>query len=87
VLVLDTNVISELMRPVPAEAVLLWVATRPASVPFTTTVSEAEARHGLALMPEGLRLAALLADAEAIFGADLEGLGLAAPDPRTGRRS
>jgi toxin FitB len=73
VIILDTNVISELTRPVPAEAVLLWVAARPTSALFTTAVSEAEVRHALAVVPEGRRRAALLAVAEGIFGADLAG--------------
>jgi toxin FitB len=89
VIILDTNVISELTRPVPAEAVLLWVAARPTSALFTTAASEAEVRHGLAVVRGGRRRAALPAVAEGIFGADLAGRVPASgrvPDSWTGWR-
>jgi toxin FitB len=77
VIVLDTNVLSELMRPEPSEAVLLWVAALPPSNLFTTTVSEAEIRYGAALLPPGRRWAALLSAAESAFSADFAGRVLA----------
>jgi len=54
-IVLDTNVLSELMRPAPSEAVQRWVAEQPVTNLFTTTITQAEILFGLALLPEGRR--------------------------------
>ena len=54
-LILDTNVVSELMRPVPDPAIATWVAERATSSLFLTAVTEAELRYGLAVMPSGKR--------------------------------
>ncbi|QOC22771.1 type II toxin-antitoxin system VapC family toxin [Wenzhouxiangella sp. AB-CW3] len=54
-LVLDTNVISELMRPAPDRSVVAWVGEQPGGSLFTTTVTEAELRYGLALLSAGTR--------------------------------
>ena len=54
-LVLDTNVICELMRPKPDASVVAWVGACPGGSLFTTTVTEAELRYGLALLPAGTR--------------------------------
>ena len=54
-LVLDTNVVSELMRPAPDPAIATWVAERATSSLFLTAVTEAELRYGLAVMPPGKR--------------------------------
>ena len=53
--VLDTNVVSELMRLAPDPAVASWVAERATSSLFLTAVTEAELRFGLAIMPPGKR--------------------------------
>jgi toxin FitB len=58
-IVLDTNVLSEAVRPAPARRVLDWLAAQPPSSLFTTTVSEAEFLYGLALLPAGKRRASL----------------------------
>ena len=54
-LVVDTNVLSELMRPTPDTAVASWVAGRATSSLHLTAISEAELRCGLAIMPAGRR--------------------------------
>ncbi|BAI76829.1 hypothetical protein AZL_f00690 (plasmid) [Azospirillum sp. B510] len=72
-IVLDTNVLSELMRPAPSEAVLRWIAGQPAASLFTTTVTQAEILFGLALLPEGRRRNDLLAAAEQMFAEDFAG--------------
>ncbi len=66
-IVLDTNVLSELMRPVPDPAVAGWVASRPASELATTTVTQAEILHGIARLPSGRRRDALQRAAAAMF--------------------
>ena len=53
--VLDTNLLSELMRPRPEPVVASWVAERATSSLHLTAVSEAELRFGLAIMPPGRR--------------------------------
>jgi predicted nucleic acid-binding protein len=73
VIVLDTNVVSEPMRPVPDERVLVWLAGQDASVLFITAVTEAELRTGLAFLPEGKRREALGAALEAVIGEDFAG--------------
>ena len=52
-IILDTNVISELMKIEPAEAVFSWVDRRPAEELFTTAVNQAEVLFGVAAMPVG----------------------------------
>ena len=52
---LDTNVVSELMRPAPDPVIVSWVGERATSSLFLTAVTEAELRFGLAIMPPGKR--------------------------------
>ena len=54
-LVVDTNVLSELMRPTPDPVIASWVAKRTTSSLHLTAISEAELRFGLAIMPPGRR--------------------------------
>lgn len=54
-IVLDTNLISELMRARPAAVVQEWFAARSLLELATTTISVAEIRHGLARLPFGRR--------------------------------
>ena len=50
-ILLDTNVVSELMRPSPDPAVETWVAEQAAVSLFLSAISEAELRYGVAVMP------------------------------------
>jgi len=59
VIILDTNVLSEALKPVPAEQVLRWLGARPAGELFTTAITQAEMLYGLELLPEGERRTAL----------------------------
>ena len=52
---MDTNVLSELMRPTPDASIASWVAGRATSSLHLTAVSEAELRFGLAIIPPGRR--------------------------------
>lgn len=72
-LVLDTNVISELMRPVPSASVFEWVGRQPGASLFTTTVTEAELRYGLVLLPKGERRRQLLEAFERMIEQDFAG--------------
>ena len=53
--VMDTNIVSELMRPEPAAAVAAWIGERDAEDLYLTAVSEAELLYGVAIMPAGKR--------------------------------
>ncbi len=54
-IILDTNIISEVMRATPDPAVLGWLATQPLAELATTTINLAEVRYGLARLPFGRR--------------------------------
>jgi toxin FitB len=72
-IILDTNVLSELMRPKPSPRVAAWVAEQPATELFTTSITEAEIFSGIELLTKGKRREGLLAAAEAMFAEDLAG--------------
>ncbi len=72
-IVLDTTVLSELMRSEPAASVFTWVAGQKRAELYTTSVSKAEILYGIAALPEGRRRSALAAAAEAMFAEDFEG--------------
>lgn len=72
-IVLDTNVLSELMRPLPSQDVVAWLSRQPQQGLFTTTITEAEIRYGLALLPTGPRRDVLKSAAEGLFAEDLAG--------------
>lgn len=69
-IVLDTNVISELMRPEPHPAVRAWVSAQPRNTLYTTGINQAEILYGIAALPAGRRRTALASAAEAMFTDD-----------------
>ena len=69
---LDTNVVSELLRPSPNPAVEGWIAGREAGDLHFSAVGEAELRYGVALLPAGRRRDALAAAIEGILREDFE---------------
>lgn len=54
-ILLDTNVISELMRTDPAPAVLDWIDRQDNEALWTSSITIGEIRYGLALLPHGQR--------------------------------
>lgn len=70
---LDTNVISELTKPLPSPAVLNWFATTPAQQIYISSVTLCEIEFGLALMPAGKRRDALLSSTRELVRVDFEG--------------
>ena len=70
-IVLDTNVLSETLRPLPSVKVLEWMRSEPASALFTTSITEAELLYGIALLPAGRRRQSLEAAVELILSEDL----------------
>ena len=67
---LDTNVLSELMRNQPAVALLDWFAQNAQSDMHTSAVTQAEILTGVALLPAGQRRTALATSAEQMFEQD-----------------
>lgn len=66
--IIDTNIVSELMRAEPSAEVLVWIDNWPPRELFVTTVTEAEVRTGIALLPEGRRRRGLADACERAFG-------------------
>lgn len=67
-IVLDTNVVSEIMRDSPQEQVVQWLNDQIAGDLFITSITEAEIRTGIELLPDGRRRRNLAAAAERAFG-------------------
>ncbi len=72
-ILLDTNVVSELMRPAPSEAVLAWFAAQKAHDLYLSAIGEAELRRGAAMLPAGKRRDQLMAIIDAMIAEDFAG--------------
>src|SRR5690348_11644161 len=68
-IILDTNVVSELMRPEPASQVADWVRRRDRRELRMTSITLARIRFGIARLPAGRRKQALLDTADDTFRA------------------
>ena len=71
-IVLDTNVLSALMRQVPEAQVVAWLDRQPAESVWITSITLFEARLGLALLPKGRRQQTLEAAFARLLEEDLE---------------
>ena len=71
-IILDTNVLSELMRRVPAPAVLRWLDLQPSQSVWITTITLFESRLGLALLPPGQRRESVAQAFDQLLTIDLE---------------
>jgi len=89
-IVLDTNVVSELMHPRGSSVVRQWVAAQPITNLFTTTMTQAEILYGIALLPSGKRqadaqIASICYTRQATLAtrnvSDFEGCGIAIVNP------
>lgn len=69
-IILDTNVISELMLRQPDPRVPAWLASRPAQSVFTTAISLGEIFRGIRILPDGRRRQDLESLARGVFHAD-----------------
>lgn len=76
-ILLDTNVVSELMKAAPTASVVRWVSAQPKSSLYTTSITQAEILHGIALLSSGQRRRAIEAAAHAMFAEEFEGSILA----------
>ena len=72
-IILDTNVLSALMRKAPDPPVIDWLDQQPAESIWITSITLFEARLGLAVLPKGRRRNALEAAFELLLVEDLEG--------------
>jgi len=80
-IVLDTNVVSELMKARPAPAVIKWISRGDGSGYYTTSITQAEILHGVMSLPAGRRRRAIESAAEAMFATDFAGRILAFDSP------
>jgi len=72
VIILDTNVLSALMRTIPDAVVLQWLDRQPAASVWITSITLFETRFGLALLPAGRRRQVLEAAFDDLLREDLE---------------
>ena len=71
-IVLDTNVLSEALRPLPSPIVMHWLAAQEPSSVFTTAIAQAEVLYGVETLPAGRRRLRLLAAVEKMFAEEFE---------------
>lgn len=72
-IILDTNVVSELMRDPPDPAILRWLTAQGSELPWTTALSVFEIGFGLAALPAGARRTRLREAFRALLDVDLQG--------------
>lgn len=72
-IVLDTNVLSELIRRQPEPKVVEWLRRQIRSRLFTTAISRGEMVLGVLVLPNGQRKRRLLQEVRAIFSMDMAG--------------
>ncbi|MDH3209012.1 MAG: type II toxin-antitoxin system VapC family toxin [Burkholderiaceae bacterium] len=72
-ILLDTNVLSELVRATPEPAVLAWFFGQPAETLFVSAVTQAEMMLGARLLPKGTRRKALEGAVGSMFDEDFAG--------------
>jgi hypothetical protein len=75
-ILLDTNVLSELMRTKPSAEVLGWFGQQQETSFFISAITRAEILLGIALLPAGKRRDGLAASAEQMFAEDFAGRNL-----------
>lgn len=71
-IILDTNVLSALMRATPEAEVVRWLDRQPAESIWITSITLFEARLGLALLPKGRRRQSLGVAFDQLLEEDLE---------------
>jgi toxin FitB len=70
VIILDTNVISELTRPVPHSGIIAWLDSQPAEETAITAITAAELRYGVRRIPDGRRKTELSEAVNALIDID-----------------
>jgi predicted nucleic acid-binding protein len=72
-IILDTNVISALMRDIPDETVIRWLDRQQRASIWTTSINVFETRFGLYTMPTGKRQAAMMPLYERVLSDMIQG--------------
>jgi predicted nucleic acid-binding protein len=72
-ILLDTSVISALMREIPDEAVIRWLDHQQRMSIWTASVNVFETRYGLQIMPAGKRRSAMIALFEQVLSETIQG--------------
>jgi predicted nucleic acid-binding protein len=72
-ILLHTDVLSELMRASPSAQVVAWIDERPRSRLGITAITQAEILYGIELLPKGRHKSGLLAAAQTMFLEDFRG--------------
>lgn len=67
-IILDTNALSETLKPVPEEIVVRWLASQERSNVFVTVITQAEMLYGIEVLPSGKRKLRLLELTQRLFG-------------------
>jgi toxin FitB len=73
VIILDTNVLSEVMKAAPEPRVIEWLEQYPRAGLFTTTITQAEILYGIECLARGKRRTALESAVQAIFAEEFSG--------------
>jgi predicted nucleic acid-binding protein len=73
VILLDTNVLSETLKPAPSDRVLSWLAAQDPSAVFTTAITKAEILYGVEALPLGKRRSRLAAAIGNMFAEEFQG--------------
>ena len=76
-IVLDTNVVSEIGKLQPSPRVINWLYRWPGTDLYITSVTEAEIRYGISLMPASKRRALLQQFADEVIDRNFGGRNLA----------
>lgn len=72
-IILDTNTVSEALKPSPSRMVLDWLAVQDPREVYITTITQAEVLYGIERLPSGKRRVSLSAEIERIFVEDFPG--------------
>jgi hypothetical protein len=76
-IVLDTNALSEALKPAPSEVVLRWLASQEPLNVFITAITQAEILYGIEVLPAGKRKQSLSAAVGKLFDEHFRGRILA----------
>ena len=71
-IILDTNVLSEVLKPLPSGIVLRWLAAQEPQVVFTTTITQAEILYDIGALEPGKRKTRLSAAIEKMFAEEFQ---------------
>lgn len=72
-ILLDTNVLSELMKAKPAPEVVAWIDQQPAGKLYISAITVAEILYGIARLPDGKRKTSFADLARLMFDEDFAG--------------